>query len=103
MSKLKPKPFCLPSDYTVLDGYIKSHKKELYHHTIKCLKYGIENKTENVSVFTFDKSKYSISISCEDYEDNIKYFYDMFLSNEWYELCSEITKIKKQHETKETV
>lgn len=101
MRKKKPKPFCLPSNYNVLDGYLKSHKKELYNHVIDSLEYAISKNFSDITVFTFDQSKYTISISSEDFKENIDHLYDLFLKCELYELCSRINKIKEQYVSKE--
>lgn len=101
MRKKKPKPFCLPSDYKTLDGYLKVHKKELYEHVIDSLEYAVSKNFSDMTLFTFDQTKYTVSISSEDFRENIDYLYDIFLQNELYELCSKINKIKEQYASKE--
>lgn len=99
MRKRKPKPFCLPSDYKALNGYLHTHKKELFDHVIDCLEYGITHITD-VTVFAFQNSKYTISISPDDFGQNIDHLYTLFLDNECYELCSKISKTKEEYATK---
>jgi hypothetical protein len=97
----KPKPLCLPSNYIVLNGYLETHKKELFSHIIDSLEYASEKNLKDITVFTFDQSKYTISISSEDFKENVDFLYKMFLDNEQYELCSKINNLKEQYASKE--
>ena len=84
-----------------MDGYLKFHKKELYEHIIDSLEYAISKDVTDITLFTFDQSKYTISLSSEDFKENIDFLYYLFLKNEHYEMCSKINKINEQYASKE--
>jgi hypothetical protein len=91
----------LPSSYIVLNSYLQTHKKELFSHIIESLEYASTKNISDITIFTFDQSKYTISVSSEDFKENIDCLYQMFLENEQYELCSKINNLKEKYASKE--
>ena len=98
----KPIPFCLPSNYNVLNGYLATHKTELYRHVLDSLLYGVHTDAPSTLVFTFDSSSYTIAIPREDYKENIEYLFETFITDERYEFCTKINKIKNKYGSKKT-
>jgi hypothetical protein len=90
----------LPCDFDVMDGYISTHKTELYVNILQRIKHAVRYNMKSIDVLSFKDSDYIITVKQPDFYDNICHIYDQLLSNEKYEHCDEALKLKQKIEQK---
>lgn len=99
--RYKLEKFFLPFDDSVLDQYIKTHKTELQTHVVDCIDYAVKNNLDSIEVFRFQNSPYTVNIPREDFESNVKFIFDSFMSGEKFEYCSKSKKLLDKLKTHE--
>jgi len=95
-TKLKIKefiPMSLPSGNDELCKYIANNKVKLMEAVISSVEYAIKNNIHMAEVFTFDNNEFLITISRAHFKQNIEKIYNLYIQNEYYELCPRVSKL----------
>jgi len=88
------KSYTLPSDFKLLESFIKKNKVELMEHTLTAIERSIENKFQVIELFHFENTDYVITLSQKEFLENIENIFQFYLQTEQYELCTRLKKIE---------
>jgi hypothetical protein len=86
--------FELPSDNDKLEDFIKKNKNKMVLHSIKMLEYAVRTNLEFVEIFRFKNSNFIVTISKEEYKENVEFIFEQLLKDENYEFCDFTIKLK---------
>ena len=84
----------LPSNNIELEEYSSKNKIKLMEHVINTIHYAIEENLPSVEVFQFKNSDFVITISENEYMNNINNIMNYYIKNEKYEYCSKVTQLQ---------
>ena len=87
-------PYLLPSDFEEMDIFIKNNKTLMTEQVVSSIEYAVENKLPIIEVFKFKKSDFVITLSYDNFKNNLENFYNYYISIEKYELCARIKKLE---------
>jgi RNA-binding protein YhbY len=93
-TKLKYKPFILPSDFNELETYVISNKTGLTEKVVSSIEFALKNNLTVVEVFNFKNSDFIITISKSEFRENIQNIYNFYLKEELYELCGRVKEVE---------
>lgn len=92
--KAKVKPFVLPSEFKELSTYVSNNKKELMEKVVTSIEFALEKNIPVIEVFEFKNSDFVAVISQTEFRNNITHIYNVYIQNEWYELCGRVKKVE---------
>lgn len=87
--------YILPSANDDMQKFIDKFKIDMMEHVVNSIEYALTNKLEMVELFQFKNSEYVITINKKEFDTNLSHIYDVFKSNQIYESCSKIEKLRK--------
>jgi hypothetical protein len=88
-------PLVLPSDNTLLENYVTKNKMLLMDKVISSIEYAVNNNLHIAEVFKFDKSDYVITVSRQQFKQNVERIYNFYVENEIYERCKRVAQLIK--------
>lgn len=94
-------PLILPSDYDEMNNFIVKNKIKLMENVVSSVRYALVNNLASVEVFKFENSDFIVILEYSTFKDNINNIYDFYISEELYELCDRVNKLKKLLESHE--
>lgn len=94
-------PLTLPSDYDEMNNFIVKNKIKLMENVVSSVRYALVNNLASVEVFKFENSDFIVILEYSTFKDNINNIYDFYISEELYELCDRVNKLKKLLESHE--
>lgn len=99
-SKHKLNSIILPVENDLLEEYILENKRQLMLHVVSAIEVGIKKNLEFIEVFKFEDTNFIVTISKQDYNENLNFLYEQFINLEFYEDCDRIIKVKEILEEK---
>mgnify|MGYP003336831545 CR=1 FL=1 len=93
-SRVKYKPFVLPSSYEELNNYVKTNKKELTQLVISSIEFALKNELPMIEVFNFKNSDFVVTLSHSEFRENINHIYNFYINEELYELCPRVKQVE---------
>lgn len=94
-------PLTLPSDYDEMDNFIIKNKVELTEKVVSSVQYALINNLSSIEVFKFKNSDFTVILEYSSFKENIDNIYNFYISEELYEFCTRVNKLKKILETHE--
>jgi hypothetical protein len=88
------KPFVLPSNFAELESYVKLNKKGLTETVISSIQFALEKNLPVAEIFNFKNSDFVVTVSRDEFRDNIDHIYNFYLKEEMYELCKRVKKVE---------
>ena len=70
-------------------------------NVVSSVRYALVNNLASVEVFKFENSDFIVILEYSTFKDNINNIYDFYISEELYELCDRVNKLKKLLESHE--
>ena len=87
--------FVLPSDNKEMTEFINKHRVKMIEHTVDSIEYALQNKVPVIELFQFRNSDFVITLSDKDFQPNLDLYYQYYISEEKYEMCSRIVQLQK--------
>jgi len=87
------KPLKLPKKDEELKKFILNNKLSLLEHVLNSVEYSVSKDLDVVEVFSFSQTDFIVTLSRENFKENIEALYNVFLKLEKYELCGRIKKL----------
>ena len=87
--------YVLPSTDEELKTFVNVHKIDMMERVLYSIEYAIQNKLPIVELFQFKNSKFVITISEQEFEQNLDNIYKYYMENEIYELCPRAIQLQK--------
>lgn len=85
--------YVLPSNNTEMETFINNNKIDIMEHIVSSIDSAVKNKSDTIVIFEFYNSPYIVTISNDDFKDNLSNILNYYKKNELYELCSRIENI----------
>ena len=86
--------YILPSPSEDMKTFITKFRVDMMEHIVASIKFAIENKLSVVEVFQFSDSPYVVTIAEKEFEPNLEHINQYYITNEMYELCPRIDKLR---------
>ena len=97
----KYNPLKLPIDYSEMESYIESNKRQLTEQVLTGIQYAFDHNLSSIEVFEFVKSDFIVIIEKSSFTENIENIYNFYIDTEQYEFCERALKLKKLIQTNE--
>jgi len=94
--------YVLPSSNSELEQFVDKYRMDMSEQIVLSIDYAIKNDMVIVEVFQFKNSEFIITLSKDHFKENLDHIFNYCISNEKYELCSKISKLKNILENKKT-
>jgi len=86
--------YVLPKENSFLEKFIIKNKEKLLIQVIDCIENAVLKNKEYITIFTFEDSKFFVSVKKEDYLENIRNVFLYFYTNKNPEICTRISRIE---------
>jgi hypothetical protein len=87
--------YVLPSINEELRFFIIKNKINMMEHVISAIELATKNVTPIAEIFQFKGSQFVITISEQEFSQNVDNIHNFFMENEIYELCPRVIKLQK--------
>lgn len=90
------KKFILPVGDSELREFITQKKVDMMKQTVDSIEFALNHDLPMVELFQFLDSEFVITLSDKDFLSNLEHIYSYYLSQEMYELCSQVIDLKNR-------
>jgi hypothetical protein len=87
-------PYVLPSGFDEMDSFIEKNKDVMTEQVVSSIEYALEKHIDIIEVFTFKDSNFVITLSYENFNQNLNNVYSYYIRAEKYEYCTRIKKLQ---------
>jgi hypothetical protein len=89
-------PYVLPSDNNELQAYILKYKTDMTEQVISSIEFALKHSLPVVEIFQFKGSKFVVTVSPQEFDQNLENIYKYYLETEKYELCSRVFTLQEK-------
>lgn len=98
--------YILPTPNDEMRSFVNKFKIDMMEHVVESIEFALAHKLPIIEVFQFKNSPFVVTLAEKEFESNLEHIYKSLMSEEIYELCPKVEKLReilkrKQNEKKQ--